>query len=55
MRRLDDTKARYVDLSYGWQNRGDTMRLRSRRRRRWLLLAGSTALLVLLGLYWWLS
>ena len=55
MRRLDDTKARYVDLSYGWQNRGDTMRLRSRRRRWWLLLVGSIALGVLIGLYRWLG
>jgi hypothetical protein len=38
MRNSDDQKPQYVDISYGWQERGDMVNLRQRRRRRWHFL-----------------
>ena len=36
MRKLNIPKDSYVDVSYGWQSRGDV--LRRRRRRRWVFV-----------------
>ena len=38
MRHPQDPKAQYLDLSFGWQERGDSARLKERKRRRLRLL-----------------
>ena len=53
MRNPHDPKSQYVDISYGWRDREEIMRLRQRRKRRWwIVLAAVVTLGVILYFLW---
>ena len=53
MRNSDYQKPQYVDLSYGWQDRGEMEKLRLRKRRWWrAVLYGMVGLPVLAYVIW---
>ncbi len=55
MRKLNPPKAQYVDVSYGWQSRGDLLRLNRRRHKRLRWVLTTVGIIAVLGLYRWLS
>ena len=56
MRNSDYQKPRYVDISYGWQERREAVDLARRDgRRRRVLLLGIVALPVVVYLFWRLT